>query len=706
VRHNFSYILLLLESHALKTVGQKFGKLLLYCPKNFQTRTKGQKMSMQTPVTSNELSSFFLVERFNEAMNTQGNDSFSFDCLVKKIASIALLIIVPLNILLLPFIGIWNCFFATKGVQSNLPPMIQIPANGAPVSNSTQALSARFEPYSKIRDGQLVSFKIMGANTLAGMDSPFEFSGELGLGQKADETRARVWEAVTSMASFYKYCPADLILEEDGSVPADIDARRTALIRAAIAREKTYGPTFGELITPEFIASLRRNFPNESAEIDAFVVWVNKFKDVHAFPLLRNYPGKLIAMDKLINDTRSEGLVDAPPTPYSTVQISENPAEAIDRLLGYLARFPKEMKDAKLTEVQEEVANFEEAKLKKLLGDNAVSGVDGDLSLFTRTRFGQKLFHAVYNEENRRLIAAAAQKEGATTTLLQDVNQLKQRFAETLADPQIRANVYLKNIKKHEFGVVFTQEAYQQIIDGLAPNYLPIDRQVDARVGRDCLIFLHRDLWDEDYKVISFEGKYADKDRKHLTMVLAKCKQTGEWFAFASSHGDAGKSEDGRRQLELIKEAFDSLDRKLYPNIQLVVQADANTKTREDATAYQDKADDLDLEYSEMLETCFKQRMATVMNNKVGKFDRNPGDLFLVLCARVGGLFKITHLKIGYKEEQDRDSKLPTLKYPSDHFPISAKLKRYTDAELRQFGVNVADEEEGPKAAPVEVLVL
>ena len=621
---------------------------------------------------TDEVSNFFLVNWFNDAVSTKNDDEWGCVFMAKKVASIALLIIYPLNVLLLPFIALWNCVYATETTQQPLPtlpnPLLPLPQ---PLTGNAN-VSAKFTPYSKVVDGKLAEFRMVGQNTLREV-GPLEFYGDLG--EEMNAMQRALTMRIISRVALLKEGPVDVVLDllsnEDmapGAVAAlrhFLETNRAPLIQEAVKVENQRGPTFKELITDEFIAALRASFPNDLAEIDAFEQgFFKKFPDAHVFPLTRNCPSKMTAWDKVVNDAVAAETVERPPVATACCPISENSVEAIQALCTYLANPKLDMKAGKLAEVAGEITKFQNenaAKIKEYLGEEFAAG---DLNVFS-TKFGQKLFYAIHHELNRYLI-------DQEPSLIGMLNQYNTEFAATHGNQQTRANTFIDRIEENAFGVVCVQEISAPLVQGLAENFWPIDKQGQ---GKDSAIFLHKELWEEDYEVLEFPG-YPEKDRKNLSMVVARCKLTGEYFAFASCHGDSQNSEDAKDQLNQVVWAFRELERK-HPGIQLEISIDANTKKPGDVAAFIAHAKSLGLECTKAWETCFKLRLAgTVMNPKVAKLDHTAGDFLLTLSQRVGGLFQLAEQRLGYKEEQTGNTYLPNAEYPSDHLPVSATLTR------------------------------
>ncbi|HEX2583163.1 MAG TPA: hypothetical protein VHL30_03510, partial [Chlamydiales bacterium] len=92
--------------------------------------------AFNSPIQENKPALFFLIHSFNEAVN--GGEQSGCLSVAKKILNIAFPIIVAVNLLLLPFIMAYNCFFAVKtpspldvedaivvGVEVKDPPQIE-----------------------------------------------------------------------------------------------------------------------------------------------------------------------------------------------------------------------------------------------------------------------------------------------------------------------------------------------------------------------------------------------------------------------------------------------------------------------------------------------------------------------------------------------------------------------------------------------------
>jgi len=611
-------------------------------------------MSLQTnPTTSNRIANFCLVEEYNKIIDTQEDTDFGLVYLTKKIASVALLIIAPLNVLLLPFIALWNCFCATDANQPNLPSL-----SGRAVPLQPQG----FDPkYALTADGKLAKFRVMGANTLKANENPYEFNGELDA--RSNAIRTDVWNRIVCFSNYYKNVPEGTkdVFNHSGN-GVDSEVNKAELAKAAKAKEKTYGPTFSELVNEQFVQTLKECFPNDEAAIDQLKALADKFKDVHVFGFFHNSPIK-IAFDKIINDGLGDNTLETPPILSSTHRMHEVEIEALKELCQYMAAIPAEMVNEKLSqkklaEIEGGLNKYDQTKLQEYLGDTATKA---DLEIFC-TPFGQKLFYMLYHWHHRALVQ----------DMIPEVNKLNEAFKNTLADPVARANTYVSNIQENRFGVVMIQEISQPLIDGLSENFWPIGKQTEGTEGMDSVVFLHKKLWKENYEVISFE---TYKDKKKITMVVAE-SITGEFFAFAACHGDSQKAEDGREQLTHVMDAFWKLKEK-HPGIQLVLSTDANTKKKDEVAAFTDHATSLNFDCTDSVPTCFKQRMDTTQP-KSGTLDSSACDFLLTASAKAGGIWELARQRVGYKETQENNSLLPNLAYPSDHFPRSATLKRVT----------------------------
>jgi hypothetical protein len=71
--------------------------------------------AFNSPIQENKPALFFLIHSFNEAVN--GGEQSGCLSVAKKILNIAFPIIVAVNLLLLPFIMAYNCFFASSGIE-------------------------------------------------------------------------------------------------------------------------------------------------------------------------------------------------------------------------------------------------------------------------------------------------------------------------------------------------------------------------------------------------------------------------------------------------------------------------------------------------------------------------------------------------------------------------------------------------------------
>ncbi len=87
--------------------------------------------------TNNKISLIFLINGFNEKINGDSDSCFCIS-LAKKVLNIAFLIIVPLNILLMPFIFAYNCCLpASPKIKTT--PEVPIPTNTTTAAATTTA---------------------------------------------------------------------------------------------------------------------------------------------------------------------------------------------------------------------------------------------------------------------------------------------------------------------------------------------------------------------------------------------------------------------------------------------------------------------------------------------------------------------------------------------------------------------------------------
>lgn len=485
----------------------------------------------------------------------------------------------------------------------------------------------------------LLCLVVHTANILGIFTDPFEFEGDYG--SELNPIRQKVFELVVS---------------------PEVLARNESFTQA-VQQEKEHGPTFSELVTPEIIEKLeRKQIELGLSDLESLVQFLEKYKDQKVFRFLRHNPPALLNLDKTLRDqaAREGKPFDMPILSSmkllegkSSLELKQNLVEAVFTKETLALAKPQSTISSSLNQ-------FDNAYAKEYLGDQADVC---DLEVFS-TPSGQLFFYWMYQALNLHLISVDPE-------LIEQVNKVKQVFANTLGDPVARANSLREKLIAADSGVLFTQES-----DALVPKiltedglYLPVDRQ---NLQDGTLIFLRSDLWEPDYEIIPIDD-YEGYKSGRMNVILAKRKDSGQRFLLASGHGHSTKSEDGRLQISLIMEKFHQLS---DGDLQLIIGIDANTKTEEDVKLFREHLDSLGLIGTSAGPTTIKQRMVTAQHSKAGRFAVDEEDYLITLKPENGGQFQFSHVTVGFKEESaDINKPLPNIENPSDHYPVGAMLK-------------------------------
>lgn len=514
----------------------------------------------------------------------------------------------------------------------------------------------------------LLSLVINTANILGIFTDPFEFDGDYG--PEVNPIRQKVFELVVSKEALTKNLAdsevRDLMHQSDAN-EQDINDYRDFLVLQAIAEEKEYGPTLSELVTADLIEELKNKQAElglSSSDLENILYFIEHYKDQKVFLFLRNNPSEMLNLDKILRDkaAREGRSFDLPILGSTQLLEGQNSFELKSNLIE--AIFTRET--LSLTKSQESIKQsirkLDKDYLKKFFGDGANNQ---DLEAFSSPA-GQLFFYWMYQSLNLHLISADSE-------MIDEVNKVKEIFANTLGDPFARAQTFKDKLIASDSGVLFTQESDSLLIETLTNDglFLPMDNQ-NPQDGT--FILLRSDLWEPDYEIIAIDD-YEGFRTGRMNVVLATQKGSGQKFLLASCHGHSTKAEDGRLQISLIMEKFYQISKG---DLQLLIGIDANTKTEEDVTAFREHLDNLGLLGTHVGPTTVKKRMVTAQHSKAGRFAVDEEDYLITLKPENGGQLQFSDLTVGFKQEKPDASKpLPNIDNPSDHYPVGARASPY-----------------------------
>lgn len=509
------------------------------------------------------------------------------------------------------------------------------------------------------------------ANILGIFTDPFEFEGDYGSG--INLTRQKIFEQVVSKEALAKNLTGQEIIQlmqSPDASQAEIAEYHRMLVEQALLADHTYGPTLAELIPDDLIQvliqkqSANREIGFSTEDLENFTAFIHRYGDQHIFHFLRSNLSGFLSLDKILRDhaARKGKDFDLPILGSTEPLIGQNNFELKVALLDKLM-CAKTLQLAKPEEtVRKSLAEMPKDFLNAYFGPTANTQ---DLAIFC-TPAGQTLFYWLYHALNLHLIS----KDPAMIT---EINLVKKRFAESLANPEFRAQAFREKLIAANSGLLFTQESDAYIPKALGKEnlFLPIDKQ-NPRDG--CFIFLRTDMWEPEYEIIPI-ADYEGYKEGRLTVALATHK-TGKKFLLASGHGHSIKAEDGRFQISLVMQKFQQLS-KLPENkgLQLLIGIDANTKSEEDVKALREHLDTLGLIGTNVGPTTVKKRMVTTQHAKAGRFAIDEEDYLITLKPDAGGDYIFIHSNVGFSEEKpDVNDVLPNIKNPSDHYPVGATL--------------------------------
>lgn len=519
----------------------------------------------------------------------------------------------------------------------------------------------------------LLSIVIHTGNILGIFTDPFEFEGDYG--PEVNPTRHQVFELVVSREALAKNL-SDLEIRQKmnngNATEQEVNVYKKFLVLQAVNEEKAYGPTLGELVTPELIEEIKKyrgNLSNSGfteSDFTDILTFLERYKDQKIFRFLRNNPSELLSLDKALRDkaARDGKIFNLPILGSTKLLEGKNSFELKKNLISSV--FTEEV--FSLTKPQDNIKqSLKKLNIEYLREFFGESANNRDLEVFS-SPLGQVFFYWMYQSLNLELISSNHE-------MIAQVNKVKDIFGRTLGNPIARANVFKDRLIASDSVVLFTQES-----DALVPQILTSDRlfqPVDRQNPQDgTLILLRSDLWEPNYEIISIEN-YEGFKAGRMNVIHATRKNSGQQFLLASCHGHSTKSEDGRLQIQLIMQKFHQLN---DGNLQLIIGIDANTKTEEDVKLFKEHLEKLGLMSTEAGPTTIKKRMVTAQHSKAGRFAIDEEDYLITLKPEFGGQFQFSHITVGFNEEiADTNQPLPNIHNPSDHYPVGAIMTPHKD---------------------------
>jgi hypothetical protein len=519
------------------------------------------------------------------------------------------------------------------------------------------------------------------ANILGIFNDPFEFEGDYG--PNMNPTRAKIFELVVSPEALAKNLSdarVRKLIGENNISEKEISDYRNVIVAQAVNKEKDYGPTLSQLITPELIEGIKKKqielqqlkFTN--SDLEKILYFIERYGNQKAFRFLRNTPAGFLNLDKALKDqaARESRVFDLPILGSTGLLKGQNGFELKKNLIDAIFDENTFSLTTSQNVLKQSLSGLKTDFLKTFLGDAAINE---DLEVFTSPA-GQVFFFWMYQTLDLHLIA------NLNVDFINQVNKVKELFATTLGDPAARAKAFRDKLIVSGAGVVFTQES-----DALVPQVLTTDGlflPVDDQNPQDgTFVFLRSDLWKSEYQIIPIK-EYAENGC--MNVVVATRQESGQKFLLAACHGHSTQPEDGRRQISLVMEIFHKLSKQ--ENLQLLIGTDANTKTQKDVQMFKEHIDSLGLTSTDVGPTTVKRRMVTAQHAKAGRFAIDQEDYLITLKPESGGQLQFSHVTVGFKEENvDINKPLPNIDNPSDHYSVGATMVPCSPAvksELKQ----------------------
>lgn len=269
------------------------------------------------------------------------------------------------------------------------------------------------------------------------------------------------------------------------------------------------------------------------------------------------------------------------------------------------------------------------------------------------------------------------------TVTMTEVNDGKKELKK-LMDPKKAAAKFAKDLAAQDVGVLMTQECSETFLKALTRKATIFERifgtykrfvpaaakGTGATSEPQTNIFLRPDMW-ESWQTVEHRHFDTDKTKNYkFGLVLAFAKKTLDPFLFASIHGDAGtgKSMDAREKIVEAVEQFLYYRENGYPDLELILGMDSNSKTDEDNLLLNEILSGYGLFATDCGVTNSKTRGHTAQMEKGGKVVKTPGDGFVTSPMRH---YRVSKTYLGGKHERiAKDLDLPNRVYSSDHLPV------------------------------------
>lgn len=541
------------------------------------------------------------------------------------------------------------------------------------VGASTQAQ----QPYAQEKQESVIKrshapitpFMVTTANILGRFDDPFEFAGDYG--EENNEIREKVFDLLVSKEALAKNTPKEKLAE----LMAKSTITQALYIADNIKEDENHGPTLKEVVTPELLALLaekQKNLENFTKDdLDAIHNFVTKYGNQKIFHFLRNSPPALLKLEQNLKDVASDNgkSFDLPIVGSKTiltgktgVALKKNLANALftDEVINQASPTFVDKKDEnKIKPITVHIDNLKPDFLRNFFNN----GDNKDLYPFC-TPAGLVFFYWLYQALNLDLIAQA--------TLIDEVNDVKKSFAQSLGDPDKRALAFRKKVLDRDTKVLFLQEADKQTRDISTKDalFLGTGKQ-NTQDGT--VVLLASDFWAHHYEVIPFD-QYARYKTGGLTAILARQKDTQQLFLLASGHGHSVQTEDGREQIQVVAKKLEQLIQERNEEIFLIIGTDANTKTKDDVKAFRKMLDDLGLISTQVGPTTIKRRMVTVQHGKAGLYTVDEEDYIIVKKDQLA----LSNVTVGFGKPGEKANvtvSLPNLHNQSDHYAVSALVQ-------------------------------